>query len=162
MNLTNTVAVYQDLYGGGQGSGCHGDNCGRKPGLSDRAQRALVSYKPVLPEQRRISALMEMAVAKAIGGEHMGNSYFFDVLKGSVAVEVKTLHDASTTQVNMKSKSRMKKEQYAKENHLRAYTVAIDLRSGKPQVYYKKDLGAYRLPSMERLSDIKELKRVLR
>lgn len=134
---------------------------GRKR-LSEIAQRALASYKPVDPENRRMAAASELAIAKAIGGQHMGDNFPFDVVKGDVVVEIKTMMKTGEDRINMKTRSRLIKEAYVKNNGARAYTVAVDLRSGKAVVYYKKGVGAYTLSSMERLTNMRELRSVLK
>ena len=116
-----------------------------------------------ISENRRISAATELAVAEAVKGEWKGDNFPFDVLRGKVGIEIKTLQSSDDTRVNMKAKSRRHKEEYAAENRLKAYTVAVDYRSGgKPTVYYKKGLGAFSLSTMDRLTSIKELARVLK
>ena len=162
MNLQQTI----DAYGTHEGLEKAWDTRGRgrkqSTTLSDRAQRALVSYKPVTFETRTVAAASELAVAKAIGGEAKGDNKPFDVIKGNIYVEVKTMTSASENRINMKTRSRIKKEAFVKKNGGRAYTVAIDMRGGKAVVYYKKGVGAFTLSSMERLSSIKELRRVLK
>jgi hypothetical protein len=159
MNLLTTL----EIFAGGVGSGCHGPNCGRKAGLSERAQRALASYKPVSKEKVAKTKANEVALARIVDGKSTNDSHPFDILKGNIAIEVKTLIEGGHDKITMHPKSMAKKDEYITEHKLKStYTVAVDMRGGKNTWYFKKGLGSFRLSAMERLSSPEELKRLLK
>lgn len=104
-----------DIYSGGPGSGCRGDNCGRHPGsgseedhtgLSEKAKLAIASFKPVTPEMLHKSKENEFELAKAIGGKAFKGNYPFDVIAKlagkKIGIELKTRIGSDThPRVNM-------------------------------------------------------------
>lgn len=148
------LATTLELYAGGVGSGCNPQKgrCGRKSsGAFQRSQRARSSYNPVTKEKRLAAAENEKQVAASIGGQHVGDSAPFDVLKGKTGIEVKTIiPGAKNDKVTVHPKSRRYKEEQAKEMNIKkTFLVAIDTRKGRKDVYIKPGIGAYRLKNMQ-------------
>lgn len=153
----------KSIQGGGEGSGCHGPNCGRKKGLSERAQRAKASYNPSTLAKQIVAAEMQIKVAKTVHGVSTDDSQPFDVLKAKSGIEVKTIVDGINDKITMHKSSLARKLAEAKDLGLkRTYTVAIDKRNGKEEIYYKKGLGSFRLPSMTRVSSWDDLSKVIK
>lgn len=162
MNLLSTLTSL-DIFGGGPGSGCRGDNCGRKKGPSERAQRAKASYSPSTLAKQIVAAEMQIKVARTVHGVSTDDSQPFDVLKAKAGVEVKTIVEGLNDKITMHKSSLRRKLEEAKDLGLkRTYTVAIDKRNGKEEIYYKKGLGSFRLVSMTRVSSWDELAKVIK
>ncbi len=160
MSITIQAAI--ELYGGGPGSGCKGENCGRPPGKDEAKQeRARASFVPVTTEKILGSAANVRQIADVIGGKATPDNHPFDVLKGKVGIEVKTIYDtAKKDKVTVHRESRLRKEEYAKRSGLKSmYVVAVDQRKGKENVYYAKVPGwSFRLRNMEPVGSISNLK----
>lgn len=158
MNLATAV-----LYAGGPGSGCHGSNCGRPSSKSEsekKSQRAIASYIPCGKVKRAKATENEHVVASKVSGQHVGDNMPFDVIAGKYGLEVKSIFDgAKSTKITMHPESRVRKEKAIGKLKLKgAYTIAIDTRNGKFDVYIKKGVGAFQLNAMKKikLSDLKK------
>lgn len=120
--------------------------------------RAKLSYVPATKAMQDKGDEWQHKIAKAIGGKETSDNMPMDVMKGKHGVEVKTIQTSKKDRVEMRPDSRARKEAHAKQYGLKAHTVAVDLRSGRPAIYYKQGIGAYRFGSMERvtLSQLKD------
>jgi hypothetical protein len=159
-----TPNLYNNITAGGPGSGRHKEVEHEKP-LSDRAKRALETYVPQSKEGRRISTLNELLVAKAVSGDHYGGTKPFDVIKGKVGIEVKTMLPiipSKENRLNMKQSSIANKFAEAKRLGLKkVVTVGIDMRNNKYVVYVKEGLAGFRLGSMTNVGSLAGLKRFI-
>jgi hypothetical protein len=123
----------------------------KKPKDKSRSERAKATYKPATVEKQRRGELEQLKLAKVVGLENTSDNLAFDMLGRNIAVEVKTVMDNSHDKITMHPESRRRKEEYAKMHHLKACTVAIDIRGGRRIYYYKSGVGAFRLGGMERI-----------
>jgi hypothetical protein len=159
-----TPNLYNNITAGGPGSGRHKEVEHEKP-LSDRAQRALATYVPQSKEGRRISTLNELLVAKAVGGDHFGGTKPFDVIKGKIGIEVKTMLPiipSKENRLNMKQSSIANKWAEVKKLGLKkVVTVGIDMRNNKYVVYVKEGLAGFQLGSMTKVGSLSGLKRFI-
>lgn len=156
------------IYGGGPGSGCRGENCGRKgggaklSGLSDRARRAVQTYVPVTEEKYQMAKLSERKVANVLGGISTDDNEPFDVvINNRIGVEVKTIIEARNNKITVHPDAM--KEKLAEQSRLKldaVYTVIFDQRPGQEAVYVRKGLGSFRVPGkltkLQKISDLKK------
>ena len=157
-NLYNNIKA----YGTSEGLRKAWDERGR-----GRSERAKETYVRQTSARWHVAAMSEQLVAKAVGGHSTGMTDHkwnpFDVIKGKVGVEVKTLlPGAKNDKITMHPKSRRRKlEEAEKMGFKKAYTVAIDLRADKAVVYIKKGLGSFRLGSMTNVGSFKGLRQYI-
>lgn len=144
--------------GGGGGSSGEGDSTG---GASSggRRERARRTHKPSTAAKQRRGEAEQARLARSIGAVSTDDNKPFDVLAGRHAIEVKTVIDNDNDKITVHPESRRRKERFARKNRMRSHTVAIDVRSGRREYYYREGVGAYRLASMQRVSvsDLREL-----
>jgi hypothetical protein len=170
-----------EINAGGVGSGRH--PYGKKPKVvSDRATRALNSHKDVSKHVHMVAALNESFVANATGGVLIrgleksdplkgvgpgskATHHPFDVLlpKKKIAIEVKTLQTTKGNVVNMKMKSRLKKEKWAANNgYKKIWMVVVDTRRKDDiRVYIGPKIKKWSLTTMKEVS-FKSLKRYIK
>jgi hypothetical protein len=141
MNLSSTIQA----YGTSEGVSKAWDERGRgRKQLSDKAQRALATYVPATQEKQRMAEQSEQIIAKAIGGQVTHNNSPFDVIKGKVAIEVKTMFPGiKHNKITMHPEARQRKLKTAKKLKLSAYTVIVDRRDNS--IYVAKGVGSFRL-----------------
>lgn len=141
MNLLSTI----EAYGTSEGVMKEWDERGRgRKKLSDKAQRALATYVPATRDKQRMAEFSEQIIAKAINGEVTHNNSPFDVIKGKVAIEVKTIFPGvRNNKITMHPESRQRKLAAAKKSKLTAYTVIVDRREDK--FYIAKGVGSFRI-----------------
>ena len=103
-------------------------------------------------------------ITKAINGlATMDNSPFDVIVRGKFGIEVKTLVDQTNDKITMHPESLARKVASAKKLGLTStFTVAVDVRTGTPQIYYKSGLGSFRLSTMTALKSISQLRQVIR
>jgi len=159
-----------NLMGGGPGSGCHGDQCGRPAGSGSeqsRAERASATYKPSTREKQRIADESERDLSIALKMDRTPDNAAFDLkipaappAKG-VGVEIKTFIDNSNSKITMHKESLARKVKAAKKEKLNAHTVVVDKREpGTERYFYRKGVGSFYLRTMKEVS-IKELRGIL-
>lgn len=129
------------------------------PKEKDKSERAKASYVMVTKEKYQKAMRNEQRVAAVVGGRSIPDNEPFDVEKGKLAFEVKTIIEGKNDKITMHPESLARKVKEARKRGLETFTVAIDERGGKRQVYFKEGLGAFRLGSMEKLSSISDLKK---
>ncbi len=136
--------------------------------MSARAKRALASHKPSTAAMQRHAESNERVVAKMVGGsvsEDTQSNAPLDVVKGKHGIEVKTLLNNSHDKITMHPPSRIRKEQWAAQNHAVVHTVVIDHRPGRAnsghEVYYKRGVGAFRLHTMTKVSGPAHLRKLM-
>jgi SPP1 gp7 family putative phage head morphogenesis protein len=160
------VIEYAAVEHGGPGSGNFG-HAGR-PGEvggsgeggtpAERSERARASYKPVTMEKRAIARENEHRTARALNGQKTGGNTPFDVIRGQVAIEIKTIIRGTNDKITMHPDSRQRKLDSARKAGLKPFTVVFDARgSGSPAIYYKEGVGSFRLGSMQRVDSLAEL-----
>jgi hypothetical protein len=157
------------LWFGGPGSGCHGENCGRKPGDSEaRSQRARDSWVPYTQKANTLARGNEKKIADLVGGEFFPGHPPFDVVihDKKIAIEVKTMIGAKNDKLTVHPGTSVSKKDYVKEHGIqKTYTVALDHRNCSdqyhetcsPTVYFKEGTGAFRLSTMKKLSGLDEI-----
>lgn len=131
------------------------------------------NFKPCDWNRRMMATIGEKMVAKHVKGKCLSYNHPFDVEKGRVVIEVKTLLDkhrskdsfctrrrGDTAKVVLRKSSSTRKKDYAKENSLIPIMVVVDMRDGQHRVtlYYRSEVGSFRIKNMERVS-WKELER---
>lgn len=142
------------LQGGGPGSGRH--PYGRKPKplpqakppkLSSRAQRALENYKPVGTAEQRAADLQEKLCAKALGGKSWPDSEQLDIIVHNgnrlIGIEMKTIMVAGKDRIWIKGKALDRKLDWKKQTKGEMYTVAVDTRNGKHDIYMRSGVGPW-------------------
>jgi|SRR5579859_748946 len=157
-----TLLKILELYGGGPGSGCQGDNCGRPSvgGLSDRARRALETYVPVTAAKYALAKRNERSVAKVLNGVTTADNSPFDVLiDGKIGVEVKTIIEGRHDKVTIHPESMQEKKDEVKRLKLKSvYTVVADHRGLLQKWYVREGLGSFRLGTLKLMNKISDLK----
>ena len=130
------------------------DSALKRSGIkSTRAERAKATHKPATREKQLEAAKYEKKVAHAIGGKDLDDHEPFDVLLPRHAVEVKTILDGTHPKITMHPESLARKEKYVRKNKVRGHTVVIDARNrSKPEYYYRRGMGSFRLSGMEKVS----------
>lgn len=114
--------------------------------------RAKLSYVPATKEMQDKGDAWGKKIAQTVGGTLTADNSPADLIRGKHAIEVKTIQSSKKDRVEMRPDSRAKKEAFVRENGMHGHTVAIDLRGGKPQIYYHDGFGAFRFGSMEKTS----------
>lgn len=139
---------------------CHNDSDGQFCSTGGgRSVRAKATYKPATREKQRIADRSEQHLAKELKADRTPNNSPFDLLVGKHGIEVKTLVDQKNSKLTCHPESCARKRTSARKLKVRPHTVAIDLRSGKPEYYHAKGVGSFRLGSMNKvtLSELKEI-----
>ena len=164
------------ISAGGVGSGCKGPNCGRKPGFGQpepakqrpaakkelsRSERARLSYKPSTQAKQAIADKSETELSKKLGMDRTPDNSPFDLIMPGVGVEVKTLIDNKNDKITMHPESRRRKEEAARKEKRKMFTVVIDKRAPKPAYYFAEGVGAFRIRSMQKAKDVNHLKEML-
>lgn len=141
MNLASTIVA----YGTSEGAEHAWDTRGRgRKQLSDKAARAIATYVPVTSDKRRLADESQTIIARAIKGEVTHNNSPFDVIKGKIAIEVKTIFPGvKNNKITMHPESRERKLNAAKKFKLDAYTVIVDRRNDK--IYIANGVGSFRI-----------------
>jgi RNA:NAD 2'-phosphotransferase (TPT1/KptA family) len=125
-------------------------------GRSERAQRALATYKPSTRAKQQKAARVVSSLAQVLNGEPTTGNEPMDVLvnaRGQLhGVEIKALIDNNHDKITMHPESRRRKERWVRKNKAKGHTVAVDTRTKTPTYYYKKGFGAFRISNMERLT----------
>ena len=130
---------------------------------SPRALRALESYVPLTKEKMKVALDYQTKLAEALGFGVTHNNAPFDVIKGDIAFEVKTIQDAKDSRIHMRKDSRERKEKLASEHNLRIYTVAFDLREAEePTIYIRRGVGAFAFSQMEKVGTLEGIKNFIR
>ena len=133
-----------------------------EPKLSDRAQRALASYKPSTAEKQRVASESERKVAEILRGQQTDDNSPTDITLTTggrfQGVEVKTLVDNKNDKITMHPESRERKEAWAMENHAALHTVVVDSRGQPPRIYYHEGVGSFRLAGMALVRDAAHLR----
>ncbi|CAK0774019.1 hypothetical protein CCP3SC15_4920001 [Gammaproteobacteria bacterium] len=123
-----------------------------------RQERAKLHHKPATLEKQRIAEAQEPKVAKAVSGTQTDDNDPVDVIKSGHGIEVKSIVEGKNPKITMHPESLARKKKFARKNKAKLHTVVIDMREGKPVVYYRKGVGSFRLTSMEKLVSFAELK----
>jgi hypothetical protein len=121
-------------------------------GQNARNVTAKLSYVGLTKEKEKLASEWEEKIRKTIGGQHTADNAPADIVKGEHAVEVKTNQASKKDRIEMRPDSRERKEALAKEQNMKGHTIGVDLRGGKPVIYYRSGFGAYRYGSMERVT----------
>jgi len=121
----------------------------KKNNISDRAKRALASYKPCTRKVQTQAKANEALLAQMIRGEHIGDNKPFDVLKHNNRIECKTIVRGTNDKITMHKESLARKVNEAKKLRITAHTIVFDDRNDR--VYYKKGVGSFRLDNMQLL-----------
>lgn len=143
---------------GGAGSGGAREGAGRptgpgkESGTMSHSERAKLSYVPATKQMQETGDAWQNKLASVIGAESTADNMPFDLHIAGNGIEVKTIQTSKKDRIEMRPDSRVRKEEYAKQNGVKAHTVGVDLRGGKPVIYYKEGVGAFRFGSMERVT----------
>lgn len=155
----------EKLYAGGQGSGCHGDHCGRpstgKKEIS-RSERAKMAFKPSTQLKQAIADKSEQILSDSLKIPRTKDNSPFDLQSKGVGIEVKTLVDNKNNKITMHPESRQRKIAVARKEGLRMYTVVVDRRTEATQYYFASGVGSFRISSMKPVSSLNELKRLVK
>lgn len=115
---------------------------------SAKMLRAIQARVPCGVEKQRVADQQEAVISRALGLTRTGDNSAFDLLKGRVGVEVKTMVDSRNGKITMSSSALARKNKEARRDRLRTYTIVADKRAGKTQYYASKGLGSFRVGSM--------------
>lgn len=129
------------------------------PKQKSKAARAKSSYVMVTAEKYQRAMKSEEMVAKAVKGNSIPDNAPFDVQTKRVLLEIKTIDAGKNDKITMHKDSLARKVAAAKKMGMEAHTVVVDIRSGKPEIYYREGLGSFRLGKMEKLKNLNELKK---
>jgi len=148
----------------GKGNPCHNPAGSSSGGEfcslgGSRAARAAASHKPATAEKQRIADRSEQHLAKELRANRTPDNSPFDLLVGKHGIEAKTIIEAKNSKLTCHPESCARKRTAARKLKVRPHTIAIDLRSGKPEYYYSRGVGSFRLGSMRQvgLSELKEI-----
>lgn len=137
------------------------DNHGEWTDGGDRAAIAKRTYNPATLEKQTIADEAEMRLSKSVGIPRTKDNSAFDLVGKGVAVEVKTLVDRKRNEITMHPDALRRKQKEARKTKVNAYTVVMDERPGQNQVYWKAGVGSFTLSSMNRVSSVEGLRKVL-
>ncbi len=128
---------------------------------SSRAERALATYKPSTRAKQLKAHASEKTIATVLGGKDLPDNEPMDILvklKGQThGIEVKTLIDNSNDKITCHPESRVRKQEWCRDNKAIGHTVIVDKRGSTPVYYHREGFGAFRLAGMERVN-LKDLK----
>jgi hypothetical protein len=130
-------------------------------GTRDRVGDAKRTYNPATLAKQKLADAAEMRLSKAIGLPRTRNNSAFDLVGKGVAIEVKTLVDRKRDEITMHPDALQRKQKEARKTKVNAYTVVLDERPGKQQVYWKAGVGSFTLSTMNRASSVQALRKVL-
>ena len=130
------------------------------PATMTRIERARTSYKPANKECHSAAEVNEIKLAGAMKGKQTADNDAFDVIVGKNAIEVKTIVRGVNDKITMHKSSLARKMAKAKKEHLTPHTVVFDNRSGK--FYYKEGLGSFNLSTMQEISSLEDLRRLMK
>lgn len=134
MILSNTVDIF--AAGTHEGAEKAWDTRGRgtkDKESTDRAKRALATHVPATAAKQRVAEANELIIAKAIGGKQLTDNSPFDVLKGKIGIEIKSVFPGvKNDKITMHPESRDRKLLAIKLMKLeKAVTVICDMRNSK-------------------------------
>jgi len=112
--------------------------------------------------KEKISTHSERRVAAVLGGEQTGDNLPVDVHVGRNAIEVKTIINGKNPKITMHPESLDRKMKYARKNKMSLHTVVVDMRGEKPEYFYRKGVGSFRLSSMKPMVSISDIKKELK
>ena len=117
----------------------------------ERAQRAKESYKAADKEAQQKADESEAFLATTLKGKRTPDNSAFDLLLDGHVIEIKTIVRGGTDKITMHKKSLKRKWDYVSENAgVKPHTIVVDSRTH--QIYYKADLGSFRLKNMTPVS----------
>ena len=123
-----------------------------------KQELARKNYKPSTKAKQDIADKSEAQVAKGLGMDRTSDNKPFDLIKGKVAVEVKTLISNANSKITMHPESRQRKLDEIEKHGYRAYTVVIDKRSAGTKFYWSAGVGSFRIGSMQTARSMSDLK----
>lgn len=126
-----------------------------------RSERASSTYKPSTAAKQQLADKSERHLASALGAQRTPDNSAFDLIKGKAGIEVKTLIDNRNSKITMHPSSRLRKLREARRSKLSSHTVVIDRRGARPEYYYARGVGSFRLQNMQKLTGLNELRTVL-
>lgn len=147
--------------------------------MSEKALRAQASATRVDSSiQRYAEEHNEPRFAKAVGGLSFKDNEPVDVVvgKGGVirhGIELKTMVSNKANKITMKRSAMERKAEWEKNNKATFHTVVIDDSAvfnangdgehdeSKRVIYYRRGFGSFRVPTMHRVKDVAELKKLL-
>lgn len=165
-------------YGDKPGAGDDAPKKGRaKFGrLDPKVARAHTQGKVVGAREHAYATARERDIAKALGGEHIGDHTPVDVIVRTKAVEhgieVKTLMKGKKQSITMHADALARKVDYHAAGGRVVHTVALDHRAkyrggafksdfSGHEIYYKRGAAAHKLTDMHKVKDMAELKRLV-
>lgn len=118
-----------------------------------KSERAKKSYNPSNRSKQLVAREQEIAVAKAVGGEHIGGLAPYDIHVGkNRAIEVKTIVNSKHDKITMHPKSLAKKEAFSRKTGREGHTVVADKRDTPTSYYHRPGVGSFRLKGMQKTS----------
>lgn len=154
----NTPRGYHGRWGEGSSS--------TEKKLSDRAARAKASHKPMTKAKEKIATANEWKIAEMVRGEHTDDNFTVDVILKSGqrtdGLEVKSIIKGEIDKVTIHPDSRIRKEEWAKENKATVHVIAVDVRHGRFDVYYGRGAHSFRLGGMTKVRGAGHLLRLIR
>lgn len=153
------LVMPQDLRDAWQTTtGHHGyqERAQREKASQDRAQRAKASHVPMTRAKQLVAREHELAVAKAVGGTHVGGlapmDIHFEHNGQKAAIEVKAIVNGKRDKITMHKSSRERKLKFGKKTGRALHTVGVDARGAKPIYYHRAGVGSFRLHGMDKVS----------
>jgi hypothetical protein len=130
-------------------------------GRSARSVRAKLSHKPATLAKQKVADRSEADLSRALGLGRTSDNDAFDLKGSKVGVEVKTMVDNKNDKITMHPSSRVRKLREARREKIKPFTVVIDRRGPKPEFYWKKGVGSFRLGSLNKADSMEALREVL-
>lgn len=129
--------------------------------VSDKVERARASAVLTGTTEQKIADDAEAKLSRAIGIPRTKNNSAFDLKNDEVGVEVKCLITGHNEKLTMSKTALARKIGEQRDEGLRGFTVAVDMRGGRQTAayYYKVGFGSFRLGSMTKVS-LSELKSI--
>lgn len=126
-----------------------------------KADLAKLSYRGGTKAEQDIADKTEIELSVELGIPRTANNKPFDLQNNRVGVEVKTMVSNTNDKITMNKEARERKTEEAASQGLKAFTVVVDKRGGKPRYFVREGFGSFRVHSMTEVKSKAALKRLL-
>jgi hypothetical protein len=141
----------------------HRPRAKQKPASSERAARALSTYKPSSKDKQDRATAAERLVAKMLRAKPTGDNQPVDVvfeISGRMhGVEIKSISDNGNNKITMHPESLRRKISWGHSNHATLHTVVVDTRTNT--IYYRHGVGSFRLHTLTKVNSAAHLRQLM-
>jgi len=134
--------------------------------MTKRQIDAVGNHFVIDKQSRGVAEYWEREVARRLNAEHIGGTRPFDFFLDNEFIEFKTVlrNEAGLDhQLKVDAAAKVRKATFSKKYGVRGHQVAIDADAGSDffgQVFYRSDIGKWRLKSMEQIGHIDDAETV--